>query len=137
MFKNLFATKKVEKVVRVKLEVKKLQKVTQLLLPDDFILDKNSKVVLTQLEDTNEIVLTKLVPEMGELIAKKAFDYNSTNHSVNSQVLADKLRELFDIDEVEFSLNTEVKIIEGVTVLILTSGKIDYNEEETVENSLL
>lgn len=132
MFKNLFPNKSREKEIKVGLKVSKLKKVTQLALPTECItLSKDNKVVLTQLEDTNEIVLVKYIPEMGDVFYKKAFEYNVTNHSVNSQVLADKLRDIFIIDEVEFTLNTEVKVIEGIEVLALTKS---IKEDTVIDN---
>ncbi len=130
MFKSLFTPKvKESKKIVLNGEIlvgkkdrngKEIQ-VTKILLPEKSLkLDKDSKIVLTQLED-DRIVLVKLIPEIkGSKDAEFAAQYNIGDNSINSSKFAEKLKDLFIIDEEEFKLEANLEVVSGVEILTLS-----------------
>jgi hypothetical protein len=138
MFKNLFAPKQKESkkiVLNNQLLIGKKDRnnkeiqVTKILLPEESLtLTKDDKIVLTQIEDA--IVLVKLLPEMNEGFSKNAAQYNIGDNSINSSTIAEKLKDIFIIDEDEFKLEATLTTIENIEVLIL--NKINISSEENL-----
>jgi len=131
-FKSAFEVQpRAEKLPRTTIKVEKQDKITKLYFPDNYIQLKGSKVFLAEV-DMNDKDLLVLTEWKEGYPNKHVSVYNLGDNSINSAPIANKLAELFDIEEESFELQCGVITVEGTSLLVVSDVVTEEVEEDEI-----